>query len=76
MFQDEGLEVSWTGPMEKRAGGFEDQIIQVVYFLKDNAGAGIVGGASYAAVQAAVKKIRQKFPAAKVGEIEEDDSDI
>ena len=62
-------------PGEARAGGIEEQIVQIVYYLKDNAGAGIVGGAGYAAVQSAVKKIRRALPAAKIGEIEQDDSD-
>jgi hypothetical protein len=79
LFLEEGLEVTYDGPMEKRAGGFEHEIVQIVFYLKDNAGAGIVGGAGYAAVQAAVKKIREYFPEATIGEIEEteeDDPDI
>lgn len=62
IFEDEGLEVSWEGPMEKRAGGFEEQIVHIVYYLKDNAGSGVVGGAAYAAVQAGLKKIRERYP--------------
>jgi hypothetical protein len=81
MFQDEGLEVT---RIEEGSGGADENryidlsvpIVQVVYFLKDNAASGVVGGASFAAAQTAVKKIREKFPKAKIGEIEEDSSDI
>ncbi len=66
MFEEEGLEVSWEGPMEKRAGGFETEIVHIVYYLTSAAGSGVVGGAAYAAAQAAVKKIRARFPAVEV----------
>jgi len=63
MFRDEGLEVSWEGPLEKRTGGVPE-LVQLVYYLKANAGSGLVGGASYALAQAAVRKIRERLPSA------------
>jgi hypothetical protein len=74
LFRDEGLEVSWDGPMEKRAGGVEEQLVQIVYFVKANAAGGVVGGASYALVQAAVRKLRQRFPSVRVT-VEDDGED-
>ena len=50
-FIDEGFEVSWDGPLEKRSGGFEGELVQIVFWLKDNAASGLVGGAAYAAAQ-------------------------
>lgn len=75
IFQDEGLEVMWEGPIEKRAG-VEEQIVQIVFYLKGNAGAGLEGGAAFAAAQRAVTKIHERFPAAKIGEVQQDDSAI
>jgi hypothetical protein len=37
---------------------------------------GRVGGAAYAAAQEAVKKIHEQYPAAMIGEVEQDDSPI
>jgi hypothetical protein len=54
-FLDEGFEVSWDGPLEKRAGGIERELVQTVFWLKDNAASGLVGGAAYAAAQSAVR---------------------
>jgi len=69
IFQEEGLEVMWESrPMAKRAGG--RQIDQIVFYLKGNSSAGIVGRAAYAAAQGAVKKIHERFPAEKIGEVE------
>ncbi len=75
IFQEEGLEVMWEGPMEKRAGG-EEQIVQIVFYLKDNAVRGLVGGAAYEAAQEAIKKIHERDPAATIGEVKQDDSPI
>ena len=36
-FLDEGFEVSWDGPLEKRAGEIERELVQIVFWLKDNA---------------------------------------
>ena len=70
IFQEEGLEVMWESrPMAKRAGGTR-QIDQIVFHLKGNSSAGLVGGAAYAAAQRAVKKIHERFPAEKIGEVE------
>jgi hypothetical protein len=89
-FEDEGLDVSWkesptrtparppSRGREKRgweAAGLVRDVVQVAYFLKANAASGVVGGASYALVQAAVKKIRERFPKLKV-EVEDDDSTV
>ena len=67
IFQEEGLEVMWES---KR------QIDQIDFYLKCYSGAGLEGGAAYAAAQRAVKKIHQRFPAAKIGEVEQDDTAI
>jgi hypothetical protein len=75
ILQEEGLEVMWEGPMEKRAG-VEEQIVQIVFYLKGNAGAGLEDCAVYAAAQGAVTKIHERFPAVKIGEVEQDDSPI
>ena len=76
IFQEEGLEVMWESrPMAKRVGG-ERQIDQIVFYLKGNSDAGIVGGVVYAAAQRAVKKIHERFPAEKIGEVEQDDTAI
>jgi hypothetical protein len=72
-FQEDGLEVMWEGPIEKRAG-VEEEIVQIVFYLKGKAGAGLEGCAVHAATQTAVMKIRERFPAAKIGEVEQDDS--
>jgi hypothetical protein len=72
-FLDEGFEVSWDPPLEKRAGGVERELVQVVFWLKDNAASGLVGGAAYAAAQSAVRRIRERFPSVK-SEVEGDDS--
>jgi len=70
-FKDAGFEdVSWDAPMEKRWGA-EAELVQLIYWLKDNAGAGIVGGAAYAAAQSAVRKIRERFPSVEA-DFEED----
>ena len=70
-FIDEGFEVSWEGPLEKRAGGFEGELVQIVFWLKDNVASGVVGGAAYAAAQKGVRRIRERFPAIKI-EIEDE----
>jgi hypothetical protein len=75
IFQDEGLEVMWEGPLGKRAG-VEEQIVQIVFYLKGNADAGLEGGAAYAAAQRAVTKIHERFPETKIGEVQRDDSAI
>jgi hypothetical protein len=75
ILQEEGFEVMWEGPMEKRAG-VEEQIVQIVFYLKGKAGAGLEGYGTYAAAQEAVTKIHERFPAARIGEVEEDDSPI
>jgi hypothetical protein len=75
IFEEEGLEVMWEGPLEKRAGG-EEQIVQIVFYLKGNAVRGLVGGAAYAASQEAVKKIHERYPAATIGEVKLEDSPI
>jgi len=70
IFQEEGLEVMWESrPTAKRAGG-KRQINQIVFYLKGNSSAGLVGGAAHAAAQGAVKKIHERFPAEKIGEVE------
>lgn len=61
-FLEEGFEVTWDGPLEKRAGGFERELVQVVFWLKDNAASGLVGGAAYAAAQSAIRRIKERFP--------------
>jgi hypothetical protein len=73
-FIEEGFEVTWDGPLEKRAGGFERELVQVAFWLKDNAASGLVGGAAFAAAQSAVRRIRERFPSVKA-EIEGDDSE-
>ncbi len=73
MFKADGVDVSWMGPMEKSAG-VGREIVQVVFYLKDNGTSGLVGGAAYAAAQAGVKKLRERFPQVEAT-IEEDDSD-
>ena len=67
IFQEEGLEVMWESrPVPTRVGG-KRQIDQVVFYLKGNSDAGLVGGAVYEAAQRAVKKIHERFPEAKIG---------
>jgi hypothetical protein len=75
IFQDEGLEVMWESPLGKRTG-VEEQIVQIVFYLKGNADAGLEGGAAFEAAQRAVTKIHQRFPEAKIGEVQRDDSAI
>ncbi|MHB1920381.1 MAG: hypothetical protein ACYCSX_17195 [Acidimicrobiales bacterium] len=70
-FLDEGFEVSWDGPLAKRAGGIERELVQTVFWLKDNAASGLVGGAAYAAAQSAVRRIRERFPSVKA-EVQDD----
>lgn len=65
ILQDEGVEVMWEGPTDKRAGG-EGQIVQVLFYLK--------GRAAHAAAQDAVTKIHERYPAVRIGKIEQDDS--
>jgi hypothetical protein len=72
MFNADGVDVSWMGPMEKSAG-VERELVQIVFYLKDNGAAGVVGGAAYAAAQAGVKKLRERFP--QVDATIEDDSE-
>ena len=72
VFEDEGLSVEWEAPMEKRAG-IEHELVQVVFYLKDQAGGGVVGGTAYAMAQAGMGKIRKKFPS--VGAKIEDDGE-
>lgn len=74
-FLDEGFEVSWDGPLEKRAGGFEGELVQFVFWLKDNAASGLVGGAAFAAAQSAVRRIRERFPTIKAEVGDEGESD-
>jgi hypothetical protein len=73
-FEEEGLDVSWWGPVEKSAGGGSDELVQIVYFLKANAAGGVIGGASYGLAQGAVRKLRARFPAIEV-ELEDDGAD-
>ena len=70
-FIAEGFDVSWDGPLEKRAGGIDRELVQIVFWLRDNAASGLVGGAAYAAAQSAVRRLRERFPSVKV-DIEED----
>jgi len=73
IFQEEGFQdVSWEAPMEKRAGGPEAELIQVIYSLGGYAVAGVIGGAAYAAAQAAVRRIRERFPDLQAEVSEED----
>jgi len=72
ILQEEGLEVMWEGPLENPAG-VEDQIVKIVFYLKGNSEAGLVGGAVYAAAEEAVTKIQERFPEDKIGEVEQDD---
>ena len=74
-FQEEGLEVMWDGLMETGVG-VDEQIVQVIFYLKGNSGVGLVGSAAYAAAQGAVKKIHERFPGEKIGEVEQDDPAI
>lgn len=71
-FTDEGFDVTWSAPVEKRAGGLEGDLIQVVYFLGINAAAGVVGGTAFAAAQGAARRLRERFPSLKP-KVEEDD---
>ena len=73
IFQEEGLEVMWES---RETGGRQRQIDQIDFHLKCYSGVGLEGGAAYAAAQRAVKKIHQWFPAAKIGEVEQDDTAI
>ena len=76
IFQEEDLEVMWESrPMANRVGD-KRRFDQIVFYLKGNSDAGLVGGAAYAAAQRAVKKIHERFPAAKIGEVEQDDTAI
>ncbi len=70
-FLDEGFEASWDGPLEKRAGGIEQELVQVVFWLKDNAASGLVGDAAYAAAQSAVRPVRERIPSVKA-EVQDD----
>ena len=70
-FLDEGFEVSWDGPLEKRAGEIERELVQIVFWLKDNAASGLGGGAAYAAAQSTVRRIRERFPSVKA-EVQDD----
>jgi len=75
MFEDEGFDVTYSAPLQKRAGGLANELVQIVYYLKDNGGAGIVGGAAYAGVQRVVNRLRERAPDLKV-EVKDDDGDI
>lgn len=74
-FLDEGFEVSWDGPLEKRSGGFEGELVQIVFWLKDNAASGLVGGAAYAAAQSAIRRIKERFPSIQADVEDPDSSD-
>ncbi len=65
MLRAENLEVAFEPPLERRSQG-GGEVVQVVYWVANNAGAGLVGGASYAAVTRAVDKIREKIPKAQI----------
>ena len=54
-------------PPHGQTGGRQRQIDQIVFYLKGNSSAGLVGGAAYAAAQGAVKKIHERLPAEKIG---------
>ena len=75
MFHDEGLEAFWDTPFDKSTGA-EREVMQVVYYLKGNAGSGLVGSAAYDATRAAVRRIRERFPSARpyVGQTYENDT--
>jgi len=67
IFQEEGLEVMWESrPVPTPVGG-KRQIDHVVFYLKGNSDAGLVGGAVYEAAQRGVEKIHERFPEAKIG---------
>lgn len=74
IFQDEGLDVSWDAPLEKRTGGGTAEAVQVVYFLVKIAGEGLVAGTTYDAAKRAVRRIREHFPSMEVT-VEDDETD-
>jgi hypothetical protein len=73
LFEEQGFEVSWEAPFEKSTG-VEAEVVHVVFWLKDNAAAGLVGGAAYAAAQGVVRRIRDRFPSVQA-EVHEDDAE-
>jgi hypothetical protein len=71
VLRDSGLTVNYEPPMERRDGGGE-ALVHVVYWIADNAGAGLIGGATFAAAAKAVAKLRERFPKAVVNLDEEE----
>jgi hypothetical protein len=72
LLRAENLEVTFDPPPERRSQG-GGEVVQVVYWVANNAGAGLVGGTAYAAVTRAVDKVRQKIPKARI-EVDPDES--
>jgi hypothetical protein len=73
-FIDERFEVSWDGPLEKRGGGLEGEVVRVVFWLKDTGASGIVGGAAYTAAQNALGRICTRFSSVKA-EVQEEEGE-
>lgn len=63
IIESEGLQVSYSPPMETRS--IESEVVKIVYSVSPNAKAGIEGGAAYALAAGAVKKILARYPKAK-----------
>lgn len=66
LLAQDGLGVSWEAPIEKASGGLEGQLVHIVFWLKDNAASGVVGGAAYAAASEGVRRVRERFPGLEV----------
>ena len=62
--------------MEKRSGGVDVELVQIVDYLKPHAVDGVDSGRSFALTQAAVKKIREKFAKAKITAVADDEAEI
>lgn len=68
-FQQEGLEVSFRGPLENSTGGIEDEAVEIVYDLKkvdDGAAWDATEDAAWRATEAAVRKIRRRLPSVEI----------
>ena len=72
VFESEGLQVSWEGPISKGVGG-GSEVVQLIYWVGTAGASGVVGGASFALANIAVQKIRERYPRAKVVEVEDSD---
>ena len=66
IFSSEGFEVTWNAPIEKRSGGFETEVVQVIFWLVGSATSGLIGNAAWAAAQRAAQRIRKQFPNVKI----------